>query len=147
MKSFLKTFGKGILYFILSPFALIFLSIFGIYLFFVNFFTFFKNLKKKNGMKQKVNNLDQKALNILRGNKYQEDPQTSPVNNTSNVTNNNIVITNKEDLLNLVNSLKQEENKRIDVSNPNLIEGNVKDNYIMEEAPLEVKGEEIKRVK
>ena len=145
MKSFLKTFGKGILYFILSPFALIFLSLFGIYLFFINISTFFKNLKKKNGTKENVTNLDKKALNILRGNKYQDDASPS-INTTSNVTNNNIVITNKEDLMSLVNSL-QEENKKIEQKNPNLIENNVKDNYIVEEVPFEVKGENIKRVK
>lgn len=145
MKSFLKTFGKGILYFILSPFALIFIALIGIYLFFVNFVTFFKGLNKKNKTKIYVEKLDKKAIDILKGNKYQENEPQSNVNNTSNVTNNNIVITNKEDLLNLVNSL-QEENKKITQSNPNLIE-NVKDNYVIEEIPSEVNGDKIKRVK
>lgn len=144
MKGFLKTFGKGILYFILSPFALIFIALFGIYLFFLNIFTFFTNLKKKNSKKEKINKLDQKAMAILKGNKYEEDVHDEPI---SNVTNNNIVITNKEDLMSLVKSLKEEESKKeIEYDNSKLI-SDESSNYVIEEKPLEVRGERVKREK
>ncbi len=144
MKGFLKTFGKGILYFILSPFALIFIALFGIYLFFLNIFTFFTNLKKKNSKKEKINKLDQKAMAILKGNKYEEEVHVEPI---SNVTNNNIVITNKEDLMSLVKSLKEEESKKeIEYDNSKLI-SDESSNYVIEEKPLEVRGERVKREK
>ena len=145
MKGFLKTFGKGILYFILSPFALIFLILFGIYLFFLNIFTFFATLKKKKSKKEYVNKLDQKALNILKGNKYEEEILNIPSQN--NITNNNIVITNKEDLMSLIKSLKEEEsNKSLPLGNSKLITDE-SSNYVIEEKPLVVRGEKVKREK
>ena len=61
MKAFFVTLGKGILYFILFPFALIFISLYGVYLFFLNIFTFFGEFKKKKSMKKYVSQLDEKA--------------------------------------------------------------------------------------
>lgn len=145
MKAFFVTLGKGILYFILFPFALIFISIFGVYLFFVNIFTFFSMFKKKKSMKKYVNELDEKAMNILKGNKYVEE--SAPQQISSNVTNNNIVITNKEDLMNLVRELKQEEKvNEIPQNDPKLITDE-STNCVIEEKPLVVRGENVKRVK
>ncbi len=145
MKAFFVTLGKGILYFILFPFALIFISIFGVYLFFLNIFTFFGEFKKKNSMKKYVSELDEKAMNILKGNKYVEE--SAPQQISSNVTNNNIVITNKEDLMNLVRELKQEEKvNEIPQNDPKLITDE-STNCVIEEKPLVVRGENVKRVK
>ena len=145
MKAFFVTLGKGILYFILFPFALVFIALYGIYLFFVNIFTIFSMLKKKNSMKKYVNDLDQKAMNILKGNKYVEE--NAPQLVSSNVTNNNIVITNKEDLMNLVKELKKEEKvEEIPQNDPKLITDE-STNCVIEEKPLVVRGENVKRVK
>lgn len=144
MKAFFVTLGKGILYFILFPFALVFIALYGIYLFFLNIFTFLGMFKKKKSMKKYVDNLDQKAMNILKGNKYIEDVVQQT---TSNVTNNNIVITNKEDLMNLVKSLKEEEKvNQISQNDPKLITDE-SSNCVIEEKPLVVRGENVKRVK
>ncbi len=143
MKYFLTTFGKGILYFILSPFALVFIILFGIYLFFLNIFTFCKEFKKKNSTKDYVSRLDKKALDILKGNKYVEEN----VNQPSNVTNNNIVITSKEDLMNLMKEFKEEESKKaISQNDPKLITDE-SSNVVIEDKPLTVRGENVKRVK
>ena len=145
MKAFFVTLGKGILYFILFPFALIFISLYGIYLFFLNIFTFFGEFKKKKSMKKYVSDLDEKAMNILKGNKYVEE--SAPQQISSNVTNNNIVITNKEDLMNLVRELKQEEKvNEIPQNDPKLITDE-STNCVIEEKPLVVRGENVKRVK
>ena len=145
MKAFFVTLGKGILYFILFPFALIFISLYGVYLFFLNIFTFFGEFKKKKSMKKYVSDLDQKAMNILKGNKYVEE--SAPQQISSNVTNNNIVITNKEDLMNLVRELKQEEKvNEIPQNDPKLITDE-STNCVIEEKPLVVRGENVKRVK
>ena len=145
MKAFFVTLGKGILYFVLFPFALIFISIFGVYLFFLNIFTFFSMFKKKNSMKKYVSELDEKAMNILKENKYVEE--SAPQQISSNVTNNNIVITNKEDLMNLVKELKQEEKvNEIPQNDPKLITDE-STNCVIEEKPLVVRGENVKRVK
>ena len=145
MKAFFVTLGKGILYFILFPFALIFISLYGIYLFFLNIFTFFGEFKKKKSMKKYVSDLDEKAMNILKGNKYVEE--SAPQQISSNVTNNNIVITNKEDLMNLVRELKQEKNvNEIPQNDPKLITDE-STNCVIEEKPLVVRGENVKRVK
>ena len=145
MKAFFVTLGKGILYFILFPFALIFISLYGVYLFFLNIFTFFGEFKKKKSMKKYVSDLDEKAMNILKGNKYVEE--SSPQQISSNVTNNNIVITNKEDLMNLVRELKQEEKvNEIPQNDPKLITDE-STNCVIEEKPLVVRGENVKRVK
>ena len=145
MKAFFVTLGKGILYFILFPFALIFISLYGVYLFFLNIFTFFGEFKKKKSMKKYVSQLDEKAMNILKGNKYVEE--SAPQQISSNVTNNNIVITNKEDLMNLVRELKQEEKvNEIPQNDPKLITDE-STNCVIEEKPLVVRGENVKRVK
>ncbi len=145
MKAFFVTLGKGILYFILFPFALIFISLYGVYLFFLNIFTFFGEFKKKKSMKKYVSDLDEKAMNILKGNKYVEE--SAPQQISSNVTNNNIVITNKEDLMNLVRELKQEEKvNEIPQNDPKLITDE-STNCVIEEKPLVVRGENVKRVK
>lgn len=145
MKAFFVTLGKGILYFILFPFALIFISLYGIYLFFLNIFTFFGEFKKKKSMKKYVSDLDEKAMNILKGNKYVEE--SAPQQISSNVTNNNIVITNKEDLMNLVRELKQEEKvNEIPQNDPKLITDE-STNCVIEEKPLVVRGENVKRIK
>ena len=145
MKAFFVTLGKGILYFILFPFALIFISLYGVYLFFLNIFTFFGEFKKKKSMKKYVSDLDEKAMNILKGNKYVEE--SVPQQISSNVTNNNIVITNKEDLMNLVKELKQEQKvNEIPQNDPKLITDE-STNCVIEEKPLVVRGENVKRVK
>ena len=145
MKAFFVTLGKGILYFILFPFALIFISLYGVYLFFLNIFTFFGEFKKKKSMKKYVSQLDEKAMNILKGNKYVEE--SAPQQISSNVTNNNIVITNKEDLMNLVKELKQEQKvNEIPQNDPKLITDE-STNCVIEEKPLVVRGENVKRVK
>ena len=145
MKAFFVTLGKGILYFILFPFALIFISLYGVYLFFLNIFTFFGEFKKKKSMKKYVSDLDEKAMNILKGNKYVEE--SAPQQISSNVTNNNIVITNKEDLMNLVRELKQEEKvNEIPQNDPKLITDE-STNCVIEDKPLVVRGENVKRVK
>ena len=145
MKAFFVTLGKGILYFILFPFALIFISLYGVYLFFLNIFTFFGEFKKKKSMKKYVSDLDEKAMNILKGNKYVEE--SAPQQISSNVTNNNIVITNKEDLMNLVKELKQEQKvNEIPQNDPKLITDE-STNCVIEEKPLVVRGENVKRVK
>ena len=144
MKAFFVTLGKGILYFILFPFALIFISLYGVYLFFLNIFTFFGEFKKKKSMKKYVSDLDEKAMNILKGNKYVEE--SAPQQISSKVTNNNIVITNKEDLMNLVRELKQEEKvNEIPQNDPKLITDE-STNCVIEEKPLVVRGENVKRV-
>ena len=84
-------------------------------------------------------------MNILKGNKYVEE--SAPQQISSNVTNNNIVITNKEDLMNLVRELKQEEKvNEIPQNDPKLITDE-STNCVIEEKPLVVRGENVKRVK
>ncbi len=148
MSGFLKTFGKGILYFLASPFAILFLLIYGIFLFFVNIGTFFRLIKEKTSKKKtKIQELDEKALIIMKANKYSD-------NNTNNIsenhiTNNNIVITNKEDLVNLINSInnqnKIEETKKIEDTSSLIT--NVEENSIIKEDSNYVRGENIKRIK
>ena len=68
MTSFLKTFGLGILYFILLPFLLIYLVLMGIYLFFKNIIYIF--LYKNRSYKEQLFKKEDKAFKILKGNHY-----------------------------------------------------------------------------
>lgn len=68
MTSFLKTFGLGILYFILLPFLLIYLVLMGIYLFFKNIIYIF--LYKNKSYKEELSKKEDKAFKILKGNHY-----------------------------------------------------------------------------
>ena len=68
MMSFLKTFGKGILYFIGLPFLIVFLVLYGIYLFGIFLYYFLKMIiyffkGKKFNLKDEM---DDKALYILK---------------------------------------------------------------------------------
>ena len=47
MIEFLKTFGKGLLYFVLLPFIVVFLLLYGLYLLVIFFITLFKNAKEE----------------------------------------------------------------------------------------------------
>lgn len=103
MKDFFKTFGLGLLYFILFPFLLCYLIIMGIYLLFKDIFYIF--LYKNKKYKKKVKDNEIKAQAILNKNRYKEDVKeekndvkledVNPNNVTYNTTNN-IIITNMD---------------------------------------------------
>lgn len=95
MMSFLKTFGKGILYFIGLPFLIIFLILYGIYLFGIFLYYFLKMIiyffkGKKFNLKDEM---DDKALYILKQRKAEainKELNPTPTNITNNFTNINV---------------------------------------------------------
>lgn len=103
MKSFFKTFGLGLLYFILFPFLVVYLILIGIYLLFKDIFYVF--LYKNKKYKKKMKDNEAKAQAILNKNRYYEEKDevkndvkiedTNPNNVTYNTTNN-IIITNMD---------------------------------------------------
>lgn len=115
MMSFLKTFGKGILYFIGLPFLIVFLVLYGIYLFGIFLYYFLKMIiyffkGKKFNLKDEM---DDKALYILKQRKAEainKELNPTPTNITNNFTNINVDP-------NMLNTLK---NNQIDKE---LIEG------------------------
>lgn len=103
MKDFFKTFGLGLLYFILFPFLLLYLIIMGIYLLFKDIFYIF--LYKNKKYKKKIKDNEIKAQAILNKNRYKEDDkkedndlkiETTNPNNVTYNTTNNIIITNMD---------------------------------------------------
>ena len=99
MMSFLKTFGKGILYFIGLPFLIVFLVLYGIYLFGIFLYYFLKMIiyffkGKKFNLKDEM---DDKALYILKQRKAEainKELNPTPTNITNNFTNINVIISN-----------------------------------------------------
>ena len=95
MMSFLKTFGKGILYFIGLPFLIVFLVLYGIYLFGIFLYYFLKMIiyffkGKKFNLKDEM---DDKALYILKQRKAEainKELNPTPTNITNNFTNINV---------------------------------------------------------
>lgn len=95
MMSFLKTFGKGILYFIGLPFLIVFLFLYGIYLFGIFLYYFLKMIiyffkGKKFNLKDEM---DDKALYILKQRKAEainKELNPTPTNITNNFTNINV---------------------------------------------------------
>ena len=93
--SFLKTFGKGILYFIGLPFLIVFLVLYGIYLFGIFLYYFLKMIiyffkGKKFNLKDEM---DDKALYILKQRKAEainKELNPTPTNITNNFTNINV---------------------------------------------------------
>lgn len=90
MTSFLKTFGLGILYFILLPFLLVYLILMGIYLLFKNIVYIF--LYKNKSYKDDLFTKEDKAFKILKGNHYANSNSYFK----DNVTKNNEVVTKEE---------------------------------------------------
>ncbi len=144
MGGFLKTFGKGILYFLASPFAIVFLVVYGVFLLFVNIGTFFRIVKEKCSKKKtKIQELDEKALIIMQANKYSSDTNNI---SESHVTNNNIVIANKEDLVNLINSINSQN--QLEEPKKMIEDSTIDENdYKLVEDSQEIHGENIKRIK
>ena len=157
MKEFLKTFGKGILYFILIPvFALILLA-YGIFLFFYNFKSIADALKEKKN--SEIKSKEERAMAILQNNKYGKDIDLAlsealaaqkPVTNSTT----NIVITNKEDLAEMINALNSQNaiqnqnisnNQAIEHNEHELIENASTNGYVEEINDDVVHGELLKR--
>lgn len=109
MIEFLKTFGKGLLYFVLLPFIVVFLLLYGLYLLVIFFITLFKILVLffKGKTISLKNELDEKAFEILKNKKMNnvtntaQQAQGNTINNTYNtihldvdpkkINNNNLV--------------------------------------------------------
>lgn len=113
MMSFLKTFGKGILYFIGLPFLIVFLFLYGFYLFviFLIYFVkmvvlFFKG--KKFSLKDEM---DQKAYLILKQRKA--EAISRQVNPAPTTINNNFTSINVSPELLTKPTFKVEEEKQI----------------------------------
>ena len=95
MMRFFKTFGKGILYFIGLPFLIVFLVLYGIYLFGIFLYYFLKMIiyffkGKKFNLKDEM---DDKALYILKQRKAEainKELNPTPTNITNNFTNINV---------------------------------------------------------
>lgn len=110
MMSFLKTFGKGILYFIGLPFLIVFLVLYGIYLFGIFLYYFLKMIiyffkGKKFNLKDEM---DDKALYILKQRKAEainKELNPTPTNITNNFTNINVDP-------NMLNALKNNQTDR-----------------------------------
>lgn len=107
MMSFLKTFGKGILYFLGLPFLIIFLILYGIYLFGIFLYYFLKMIiyffkGKKFNLKDEM---DDKALYILKQRKAEAiNKELNPTH--TNITNN---FTNINVDPNMLNTLKNNQ--------------------------------------
>lgn len=113
MIEFLKTFGKGLLYFVLLPFIVVFLLLYGLYLLVIFFITLFKILVLffKGKTISLKNELDEKAFEILKNKKMNnvtntaQQAQSNTINNTYNTIhldvdpkkiNNNNLVTEKD---------------------------------------------------
>ena len=113
MIEFLKTFGKGLLYFVLLPFIVVFLLLYGLYLLVIFFITLFKILMLffKGKTISLRNELDEKAFEILKNKKMNavtntaQQAQGNTINNTYNTIhldvdpkklNNNNLVTEKD---------------------------------------------------
>lgn len=128
MIEFLKTFGKGLLYFILLPFIVVFLLLYGLYLLVIFFITLFKILVLffKGKTVSLKNELDEKAFEILKNKKMNtvtntaQQAQGNTINNTYNTIhldvdpkklNNNNLVTEKDIIIDA------NETKNIEVKN------------------------------
>lgn len=113
MIEFLKTFGKGLLYFVLLPFIVVFLLLYGFYLLVIFFIILFKILVLffKGKTISLKNELDEKAFEILKNKKMNnvtntaQQAQGNTINNTYNTIhldvdpkkiNNNNLVTEKD---------------------------------------------------
>ena len=127
MMSFLKTFGKGILYFIGLPFLIVFLVLYGIYLFGIFLYYFLKMIiyffkGKKFNLKDEM---DDKALYILKQRKAEainKELNPTPTNITNNFTN----INEDPNMLNTIKNnqidkelIEEKETPLIDVTKDN----------------------------
>ena len=128
MIEFLKTFGKGLLYFVLLPFIVVFLLLYGLYLLVIFFITLFKILVLffKGKTISLKNELDEKAFEILKNKKMNAVTNTAQqakgntINNTYNTIhldvdpkklNNNNLVTEKDIIIDA------NETKNIEVKN------------------------------
>lgn len=128
MIEFLKTFGKGLLYFVLLPFIVVFLLLYGLYLLVIFFITLFKILVLffKGKTISLKNELDEKAFEILKNKKMNnvtntaQQAQGNTINNTYNTIhldvdpkkiNNNNLVTEKDIIIDA------NETKNIEVKN------------------------------
>lgn len=128
MIEFLKTFGKGLLYFVLLPFIVVFLLLYGLYLLAIFFITLFKILVLffKGKTISLKNELDEKAFEILKNKKMNavtntaQQAQGNTINNTYNTIhldvdpkklNNNNLVTEKDIIIDA------NETKNIEVKN------------------------------
>lgn len=128
MIEFLKTFGKGLLYFVLLPFIVVFLLLYGLYLLVIFFITLFKILVLffKGKTISLKNELDEKAFDILKNKKMNnvtnsaQQAQGNTINNTYNTIhldvdpkklNNNYLVTEKDIIIDA------NETKNIEVKN------------------------------
>lgn len=132
MKDFFKTFGKGILYFILFPFLLIYLVLLGVYLFFKNIYYIFY-LKSKKFEKDVLSN-EETAQKILDDNRYEEvdnTPKNDEVieeHHEHNSTINNYIIADEATLKKILNGKpvtealeeKEKEAKELDLNIKNI---------------------------
>lgn len=127
MDSFFKTFGKGILYFLLLPFMIIGLVIYGIYLFFVFIVYIFKTLVYFfKGKKFEVkDDLDEQAYEILKARKSEQLATQMSTTNTVNNTYNTINVT--PDAFRQMQ--QQQNNQQIPQNNPDQLNMN-EPNYI-----------------
>ena len=140
MITFLKTFGKGILYFIGLPFLLLFLCLYGAYLLVIFFIVSIKSVilffaGKNISIKDE---LDDKAFKILKAkgesrvnsyqNNYQQDVKPTTINNTYN--NLNIVPPIDSNILNSSNLIDNKLSNSDDVidAKPNKEENNNEEN-------------------
>lgn len=128
MIEFLKTFGKGLLYFVLLPFIVVFLLLYGLYLLVIFLITLFKILVLffKGKTISLKNELDEKAFEILKNKKMNavtntaQQAQGNTINNTYNTIhldvdpkklNNNNLVTEKDIIIDA------NETKNIEVKN------------------------------
>lgn len=128
MIEFLKTFGKGLLYFVLLPLIVVFLLLYGLYLLVIFFVTLFKILVLffKGKTISLKNELDEKAFEILKNKKMNavtntaQQAQGNTINNTYNTIhldvgpkklNNNNLVTEKDIIIDA------NETKNIEVKN------------------------------
>lgn len=125
MKDFFKTFGKGLLYFILFPFLLVYLVILGIYLFFKNiYYFFFIHSKKYKGDVDKTDNHAQKILDDNRYETVEEKSNDAEIvkeeHHEHNSTINNYIIADEATLKKIMNgkpvekALEDNEAKKVD---------------------------------
>lgn len=122
MIEFLKTFGKGLLYFVLLPFIVVFLLLYGLYLLVIFFITLFKILVLffKGKTISLKNELDEKAFEILKNKKMNnvtntaQQAQGNTINNTYNTIhldvdpkkiNNNNLVTEKDIIISINNNI------------------------------------------
>lgn len=129
MMSFLKTFGKGILYFLGLPFLVVFLILYGFYLFVIFVIYFMKMIVYyfKGKSFSFKDEMDEKAFDILRKKKKENLDKEIAQSASTNITNNFINI--DKDLLNSMKNsgvlegnsknLKENEPPLIDVSKDN----------------------------